>query len=136
MPLFDVTTRDFGAGLTAEADEAGGPGSIVNLPILSFAVYRQGEMPLGEYRVGLVCVTYPNTIKRFWDTTISVVADDDDPAGFRWEVSGAPTDASGSLEVPVPLIVAGGGAVLLAAAITRARFRDRTRTCSTQETSR
>lgn len=125
MPLFDENTADVTAGLTAEADELGGPGSIVNLPVLSFHVYRQGDMPLGRYRIGVVC-THLTDPERYWDAVIEVSADEaDELAGIRWDVEGAAATPAGS-SFSIPLWVGVGAAVaLVVALLARTRQKDR-----------
>lgn len=124
MPLYEVTTSDFVAGLTAEREDEGGPGRIVDLPLLSYAVYREGELPFGRYRVGLACTVF-NELERYWDTEIEVLADDADPAGFRWRVVGAQPDGAESSSV-LPLAVAAAVVLTVASAVwLRARSRHR-----------
>lgn len=126
MPLHDVFTSDFSGFLTAEADTLGGPGRILNIPMLSFAVYRAGDMPLGEYRVGIAC-TLLNEIVRYWDTRITVSADESDPAGFQWRVIGASPSpgASSNASIPVlPVVFVVAGVAGVAVLFAR-RARDR-----------
>lgn len=126
-PLYDERTTDFSARFTAEQDVRGEPGQIVDIPLLSFGVYRRGELPLGDYRIGMVCTLFAE-IDRYWDNEITVYADEDDPEGYAWRVTGdqgaaggtGTTDASG---VPAPAV----GAVAVVAAIGALAIRNRRR---------
>lgn len=131
MPLYDQFTSDYTSALTAEQDRPGGPGPIVDVPILSFGVYDDGELPTGRYRVGLAC-TLLNEVRKYWDTEIVVTADaDDEPAGIAWRLAGAaaPSDAGSG---PSPLVLA-AVAVVAAALVAGARFRRRPSATSSKE---
>lgn len=124
MPLFDEYTSDVTAGLTAEADRLGGPGSIVNLPVLSFHVYRHGDMPLGRYRIGIVC-THLNDPERYWDAVIDVSADEaDELAGIRWDVEAAAGKPAGESSSLLLWAGAGAAAALVAVLLARTRHED------------
>lgn len=127
MPMYDTQTADFTSGLTAQADELGGPGAIVDLRPLWFGIYGEGELPPGEYRIGLVC-THVEETTRFWDTTIEVFADEADPAGIRWVLTGSnegvPSSAPASWpDVPPWVLILLAGAVVAGALEFRARRR-------------
>lgn len=132
MPLYDQYTSDYTSGLTAEQDEPGGPGTIVNIPMLWFGVYAGGELPTGRYRIGLAC-TLLNKIEKYWDTEIVVAADEDDePARISWRRAGAAAPgggASGSSPVVVAVLVAAVAGVL----VLGARLRGRTPAPSSKE---
>lgn len=131
MPLYDEHTADVTAKLTAEAEQLGGPGPILDLPVLSFHVYGEGDMPLGRYRIGLVC-THLNEPERYWDAVIEVSADaSDEPAGIAWRLVGSsPTSSSGSSR---PFWIGAGAAALLVVAILASARRTEQKTTSKQE---
>lgn len=126
MPLHDVTTSDYAGGFTAEQDEPGGPGAIVDIPMLSFAVYQKGELPFGEYRVGLACRVF-NETKKFWDTAIVVSPDRDDPAGFGWHVAGAGSPRGESRFSGPETAALGAGALFTFSFVLRLRRQRRGR---------
>lgn len=130
MPLFDISTTEYSAALTAEREAPGAPGVIVNIPFFSLGVYAAGELPSGEYRIGLAC-TRLNEVRRVWDAEIEVVAAADDPAGFAWRVLGhSALDDSGGGVSPGAAVPIGGAVAAAAFLLTRTlrvRSQDRPR---------
>ncbi len=122
-PLNDQFGSDFASAQTAEQAEPGGPGAIINLPLLWFGVYTEGfNLPAGDYRIGLAC-TVRNEIERVWDAEIAVVVDDADPLGqIAWTVTDQlPTEPNGS-NVPLQAAAAAAG-VLVVFGFLRSRSR-------------
>lgn len=96
FPLYDVTTSQFVNQQTANADAPGQPGTIVNLPAFSYAVYAPGELPPGRYNIGVAC-SLLNKTTRFWNVeTVVTSARGDKPAQVRWTVPAAPATPSRS----------------------------------------
>ena len=122
MPLFDVQTNEYTAGLTVEHENPGEPGLIAGLPTFSFGVFGPGEMPLGAYRIGISC-TLHNEVERFWDTEIVVTEDAGDPSGFEWRVVGAPPadDSSAGSSLGIVLVIGGAAAIAIAVLVIRRR---------------
>lgn len=117
--LYDVFTSPYIQALTAKATKPGGPGPIVNIPDLNFAVFPPGRLPPGRYTIGIACSLFNETV-RFWDTDIQLSsAPDDQPGQMRWRVLDTPADAAGSDDPPtwVPLVglavLAVGGAIVV-----------------------
>ena len=119
--LYDIQTSPFSSGLTAEAPKPGEPGVIVNIPLLSFAVYQVGELPPGRYNLGIAC-TLRNEPVRYWNTELDVRgAADDRPAGIAWSVASGEGAAEGSRR-PLTSVI-GGAALVVLAAFALARRR-------------
>lgn len=107
--LYDIHTNPYIQSLTAKATKQGGPGPIVNIPDLSFAVFPPGRLPAGRYTIGIACSLNNETV-RFWDIDIELEHDPDDvPAQLRWRVLPAPD--SGEDERIVWPLAAGAAAV-------------------------
>lgn len=89
QPLYDTGTSPYASALTDVAPAPGQPGLIINIPVFSFAVYANGELPEGLYNVGISC-TVLNTLMRYWNTEMVVTrAPRDKPAGISWQRTGA-----------------------------------------------
>ncbi len=88
-PLFTIGGDPVANRLT---DQAVGPavtGGISGIPQLNLAVYEPGDIPAGEYAVGVACtlgVPGADQLKSFWSTTIAVTANSggSDPARIDW----------------------------------------------------
>lgn len=126
--LYDVFTRPYVQGFTAEADGPGQPGLIVNLPTFSYAVFPPGELAEGPYRIGIACTLMNETI-RFWDTRVTLMrAPDDAPAEIRWKVSGSGVAAGGTSSVgSVSLLAVAAIASAIAVPVVIARRRRQSR---------
>lgn len=122
MPLFDTFTNEYAPGPTSDREAPGEPGVITSIPTFSFGVYRQSEMPLGDYRIGIAC-TRLNELYRYWDTEISITAAEDDPNGFEWQVVGANAaaeeDGGGAPLVPIVVALVVVGLVVVLVALRR-----------------
>jgi hypothetical protein len=116
--LYDVHTNPFIQSLTAQAEERGGPGTIVNVPDFNFAVFPPGLLPPGRYTIGIACSLHNNTV-RFWDTDIALeAAPDDQPAQLRWRVIGHVDGvAAGGQGGGSTLWMAGAGAAAILIAV-------------------
>ncbi len=100
------------------ASEPGGEGTIINVPVFSFAVFEPGMLPLGRAHIGLACSLFTRTM-RYWSAEIELTADPHDPAGVAWTVFDPPAYGDGS-GFPVAITAVAGG--LLAAMLAwRAR---------------
>ena len=109
-PLFSLGGDPVANRLT---DQAVGPavtGGISGVPQMNLAVYEPGDIPAGEYAVGVACtlgVPGADQLKSYWSTTVAVTTNSggSDPALVDWVgVPGAPvaltTDlAEGSVEL-------------------------------------
>jgi hypothetical protein len=101
QPLFSAGTP-FVNRTTAIADQAGGPGLLVNLPAFSFDVFGAGAtqiVPPGTYNVGFACTlgaASPTQLDRYWNVQLTFSADpNDQPGGIRWiVVTGTTTTTS------------------------------------------
>lgn len=86
--LFDENTTSFAQMFTAKKDEPGGPGMLLELPRFTLSVFPPSMLKPGDYRVGIACTLYNETIT-YWDTPMSIVNDSGDkPSGLRWSVPG------------------------------------------------
>lgn len=134
QPLYDVGSAFFVSALTADADQPGAPGQILQPPLFDFGVYAPGDLPAGTYRVGIAC-TLLNEVARVWDAELRVVEDPtDEPAGIRWEAVGVVGDpADGGSGPGLPLTVALGAAVGGAALVLNRRRRAPARTRASRE---
>ncbi len=102
-PMYDTTTTPYVDQLTANAVPAGGPGPVVQpLPSFNFGVYDPTGFPLtaGSYNVGIACTLgasgSPSQLDRYWNATMTIVADaaDTGPAKVRFSVGSAAAEPS------------------------------------------
>ena len=121
QPLYDVETTPYASVQTAEAEEKGGPGRILDLPPFDFAVFGPGDLPAGTYNIGVVC-TLLNEIVRIWGTQIAVTGSG--PDDLRWAVTGEQL-ADDSFPIPPAVLPIAGGAVVLLLLTWRWRRVDR-----------
>lgn len=102
-PLYDVHTTPYVQVQTADADESGQPGLIVNIPAFSYSVFPPGALAEGRYHVGIACTLINETI-RYWDAEVEVVtAPDDKPAEIRWSVPGFSDDQGSGTPWVIPV---------------------------------
>lgn len=119
--LYDVYTNPYIQALTAKATRRGGPGPIVNVPDLNFAVFPPGKLPPGRYTIGIACSLMNETV-RYWDTDIELRhAADDRPGQLRWRVLG--TGASAGGDAPSPWAPFAGAALVAAGVVYVVRRR-------------
>lgn len=96
FPLYDVTGSPFVNVQTANVDEPGGAGTIVNIATFSYAVFPPGELAPGRYDVGIAC-TLNNRTTRVWNVeTLVARAPEDKPAQLRWAVPGVSSQSDNS----------------------------------------
>jgi len=127
-PLFDLETNSYVSIQTADAEEPGQPGTIVNIPDFNYAVYEPGDVPAGRYNVGIAC-TLLNEIHTIWNTEIVVTeASDDKPAQIHWRVAEGGGSGDGSSASAVPIAAA---AVAIAAGVVLLRRRRQSRPIAT-----
>lgn len=97
QPLHDADTSAYTAVQTANADEEGGPGFIINVPAFSFGVYEPGNVPPGRYNVGIACVGPGRApeLDRYWNVELTVTENTADagPAGIAWQTQDRTDDA-------------------------------------------
>ena len=127
QPFYDTRTTPYASVLTAEAVAPGQPGPIVNIPALSFAVYKPGQLPPGRYRIGVACTLF-NKVVKYWDGELVVtLAADDNPVGVTWALADPPGGAAGSGPA-FPGAAAAGlvAAVVITGVCARRRLRPRT----------
>lgn len=110
--LYDIHTNPYIQAQTANATKPGGPGPIVDIPALNFAVFDKppGLLPPGRYHIGIACSLWNKTV-RYWDVDIQLTAAPADlPAHLEWRVVGThPAKRSNWLRWAL-----GAGAVLAA----------------------
>ena len=96
-PLFETTSNPVVNVQTAAATKPPGPGPIINIPAMNFAVYKQGDVPAGTYNVGIACTRGQPSGKQldtYWNVRLDVKDGLGGPgAGPLWTVTGNP-DAS------------------------------------------
>lgn len=121
-PLYDVDTAFFVSVQTADAENIGDPGTILDIPAFDLDVFFPGEVPAGRYRLGIAC-TLRNAVTRAWDAQIDVTTDPADaPAQIHWRTVGfEPDEGSGSSVPVIAGVLLAIGAVAIA--ITRSRRR-------------
>lgn len=74
-------------------DTAGSPARIDSFFPMSFAVFPPGEIPPGNYRMGVACTWFGATAD-YWDTELVVSeTPDDQPAQLSWRLASAAADA-------------------------------------------
>ncbi len=88
--IYDIFTAPVVDQLTVPNDVAGEPGRTTPFPPMSFAVFPPGEIPPGEYRIGVACTWFGATAD-YWDTEIVIAAEPkDEPAQLTWRLPSAP----------------------------------------------
>lgn len=123
--LYKTTTEPFASVNTAPSDRGGEPGVIVNLPPMSFAVYRPGELPPGRYNVGIACTLF-NKLTRYWNTRLVVSASTtDQPGGFTWRTADPAKPARRTASGPFALLAGVAVVGVAAFALTRRGLRHR-----------
>jgi len=95
QPLFDTNSSPYVNKLTDLAVPPAVTGGISGLPAFDFGVFAPGDVPAGDYSIGISCTlgaAGPTQLKTFWVATITVAASAGDvPAGITWTVSTTPT---------------------------------------------
>jgi hypothetical protein len=88
QPLFDTTGSPYVDQLTDIAVPPDVTGGISGVPSFDFGVFAPGDVPAGEYSIGLACTlgpAGPSQLKSFWRAPLTVTADAADaPAGIAW----------------------------------------------------
>lgn len=91
FPLFSTAGNPVVNFLTDIATSANGPGTVSGLPLVDFRVYGPGELPAGDYLVGVACTlgnqSSATQVDRFWAVRMTFVASADDPVGVTWTAS-------------------------------------------------
>jgi hypothetical protein len=88
QPLFAVDSSPYVNGLTDVAVPPATTGGISGLPAFDFRVFSPGDVPAGDYRIGIACTlgpAGPGQVRASWSTTITVTTSGADrPAGLAW----------------------------------------------------
>lgn len=117
--LYRTDTTTFMNAPTNKAEEPGGEGRIINLPVLSLAVFEPGMLVIGRYHLGVACSLFSET-KRYWSVEVEMVADAaDKPAGIGWQVVRV-EDEAGSTGFPRAMLA---GVVATAVAVPVVLFQ-------------
>ncbi len=88
--IYDIFTAPVVDQLTVPNDGPGEPGRTTPFPPMSFAVFPPGEIPPGDYRIGVACTWFGATAN-YWDTEIVIAAEpNDQPAQLTWRLPSAP----------------------------------------------
>jgi hypothetical protein len=72
-PLFATTSDPVVNNQTAAATKPPGPGPIINIPAVNFAVFKAGDIPPGRYNLGIACTKgQPSStqLETFWSTQL------------------------------------------------------------------
>lgn len=103
-PLFSTASDPLVNLLTDIATIPNGPGLISGLPLVDFLVYSPGDLPAGEYFVGVACTlgnqTSANQLDRYWSVPMTFTEAVGDPAGVTWNVTGSPATTTTTTTVP------------------------------------
>lgn len=124
MPLIDTEGTPYSAIQTANADEEGGPGMIINLPAFGLAVYEDvANLPPGEYNAGIACwgPGSDQKLDNVWNVRLTIAADeaDEGPVGIRWTADQSAAQATSVTLAVEPSGQAGeGDEVTLTATVT------------------
>lgn len=90
QPLYTALGSGFVDAQTSAATVAGGPGPVVNIPAMSLGVFSPGNIPAGEYNLGIACTlgtASATQLDKFWNVTVTIaVAAGDEPAGVTWAI--------------------------------------------------
>ncbi len=99
-PLFDVASNPYANQQTANAASAGGPGPIINVPSFNFAVFSPGDIPAGDYNIGIAC-TLNGAVDKFFNAPMTVTTDaaDAGPAHIHWAPTTTTTTTSSSTTI-------------------------------------
>ena len=91
QPLYTALGSGFVDAQTSAATAAGGPGPVVNIPAMSLAVFSPGNIPAGDYNLGIACTlgtASATQLDKFWNVVVTVATDAGDaPAGVTWTIS-------------------------------------------------
>ena len=102
QPLFGDDSSAYVDELTDVAVPPDVSGGISGLPAFDFAVFAPGDLPAGDYSIGIACTlgpAGPTQLKTFWTTTITVTTSaDDEPGGHHLDDLGAGGHAAGRLD--------------------------------------
>ena len=97
-PLFSTASNPLVNLLTDIATTPNGPGLISGLPLVDFLVYSPGDLPPGDYLVGVACTlgnqTSATQLDRYWSAPMTFTAAGGDPAGVTWNVTGSPVSTT------------------------------------------
>ncbi|MEO7570862.1 MAG: hypothetical protein ABIX10_00340 [Acidimicrobiales bacterium] len=95
QPLFDPAGTPYTEAQTANATVQPGPGPIVNVPAFDYHLFSPGNIPAGDYNIGIACTKGPASdtqLDKFWNVRVAFAADAaDQPAQIAWTVSGDQT---------------------------------------------
>ncbi|HVV38285.1 MAG TPA: hypothetical protein VHC63_16880 [Acidimicrobiales bacterium] len=119
--LYDPATLPYWNTFTDKAGAKGGPGRIIDIPVLSFAVFGEqpGLLKPGRYHVGIACTRFAKTT-RYWSSDILITADPhDQPAHIAWRVVDPPKKPGRALSSYLAYIVFGVIAVLILVVIVK-----------------
>lgn len=98
---------------TSPNSGVGTPGLIDESPTLTMAFFQPGQLPSGDYRVGIACTLNART-ERYWDARLILDADPSiASAEWRWMVTGQ-VPAGSSTRAPAWLVPAVASAVVFA----------------------
>lgn len=90
QPLFDTFGTPLVSMQTSNADTAGGPGLILNVPpALDFEVFTAGQIPAGAYNIGIACTLGAPSVTqldKYWNKMITVSTN---PTGGAAQISWA-----------------------------------------------
>lgn len=90
QPLYATTSSPFVNAQTANTEMPGDVAAIVGLPSFDLGVFAAGDVPPGDYNIGVACTkgsALDTVVARLWNTVVAIVADPSDtPAGIRWAV--------------------------------------------------
>jgi hypothetical protein len=99
-PLFATTSDPVVNNQTAAATKPPGPGPIINIPAMNFAVYKSGDVAAGTYNIGVACTRgqpSPTQLDTYWNTRFDVKAGLGDGHSTAWTAVGkAPPPATAS----------------------------------------
>ena len=88
--IYDIFTAPVVDQLTVPNDGPGQPGRPTPFPPMSFKVFPPGEIPPGNYRIGVACTWFGATAN-YWDTEIVIASEpNDEPAQLTWRLPSAP----------------------------------------------
>lgn len=77
QPLYDTNSNGYTDAQTAAATKPPGPGPIVNIPAMNFAVYKTGDVPADTYNLGIACTRGPRSptqLDTYWNVQLEVKA--------------------------------------------------------------
>lgn len=114
QPLYDPAGSPVNNMQTSNADTPPGPGPILNIPNFDFEVYMPGNVPAGDYNVGVACTLgapSATQLDRWWNAQLRVAANTaDSPAQIGFTVlASQSTTTSSSLSSSTSSTTAGSG---------------------------